>query len=118
MTKVFNVSTTKDLRAKLRTNMTAPERRLWACLRKNQLGVKFRRQFGVGCYIVDFYCPAKRLVIEVDGDSHFCAEGMAYDQVRDDYVRSLGIQVLRFTNQQVMQELDAVVENIRYELAK
>ena len=118
MTKVFNVSTTKDLRAQLRTNMTAPERRLWACLRKSQLGVKFRRQFGVGRYIVDFYCPAKRLVIEVDGDSHFSTEGMAYDQVRDDYVRSLGIQVLRFTNQQVMQELEAVVESIRYELAQ
>lgn len=118
MTKVFNVSTTKDLRAKLRTNMTEPERRLWQRLRKGQLGLQFRRQFGIGRYIIDFYCPSKRLVIELDGDSHYTQEGLVYDQMRDQYMVSLGIRVLHFTNPQVMQEIDAVVESIRYELAK
>ncbi|WP_067093836.1 endonuclease domain-containing protein [Marinomonas atlantica] len=118
MTKIYNQKRTKDLRSQLRTNMTEPERRLWSYLRKNQLGVKVRRQFGIGRYIVDFYCPAKRLVIEVDGDSHYTEEGMTYDQERDQYMASLGICVMRFTNQQVMQEMEAVVGMISAELKK
>ena len=117
MAKIYNQKRTKDLRSQLRANMTEPEKRLWHCLRRGQLGVKVRRQFGIGRYIVDFYCPARRLVIELDGDSHYTQEGMAYDQVRDAYMMSIGIQVLRFTNQQVMQEMDAVVEMIGDELA-
>ncbi|RDL44970.1 hypothetical protein DN730_04960 [Marinomonas piezotolerans] len=118
MTKIYNQKRTKSLRSQLRANMTDPERRLWRYLRKNQLGVKVRRQFGIGRYIVDFYCPAKRLVIEVDGDSHYTEEGMAYDQVRDQYMASLGICVMRFTNQQVMQEMEGVVDVIAAELKK
>lgn len=59
----------------LRTNATAPEQQLWQVLRNNQLGIKLRRQHGIGHYIADFYCPALKLVIEVDGDSHFTQDG-------------------------------------------
>ena len=60
--------------------MTEPEKRLWSILRNNQLGVKFRRQHGIGHYIVDFYCPELKLIIEVDGESHFSEDAQAYDR--------------------------------------
>ena len=118
MARIYNRKTTQVLRAELRTNMTEPERRLWYRLRGRQLGVKVRRQFGIGRYIVDFYCPAKKVVIELDGDSHYTEEGMAYDQERDQYMASLGIRVIRFTNQQVMQQLDGVMEVLLREFSK
>jgi very-short-patch-repair endonuclease len=110
--KVFNIKKNKLLRAELRNNQTEPEQRLWHRLRANQLGVKFRRQHGIGSYIVDFYCPERKLVVEVDGDSHFTAEAEEYDQIRDRYMQQLGLTVLRFTNQQVIQQLDDVVTKI------
>lgn len=109
MTKIFNTKNNSTLRAKLRNNMPEPERRLWSRLRRKQLGVKFRRQFGIGQYIVDFYCPEKRLVIEIDGDSHFHDLAEDSDKARDDYIKSLNIRVLRFTNLEVMQNIDGVL---------
>jgi len=117
MAKIYNRKSTQVLRVQLRANMTEPERRLWYRLRGGQLGVKIRRQFGIDRYIVDFYCPARRLVIELDGDSHYTQEGMIYDQERDQYVASLGMKVIRFTNQQVMQELETVMEVLAKELS-
>lgn len=102
----------KQFRQTLRRNMPEPEKRLWRCLRAKQLGVKFRRQHSIGRYVVDFYCPEKKLVIEVDGDSHFTPEAIAYDKERTRYIQSVGIDVLRVTNAQVMQELDAVLNQI------
>ncbi|MGI0120019.1 endonuclease domain-containing protein [Zooshikella sp. RANM57] len=102
----------------LRSNLTEPERRLWNALRKKQLRVKFRRQHGIGQYIVDFYCAERRLVIEVDGESHFTQEGMAYDDVRDTFLMSCGLKVLHFTNQQVMCELEGVLGRILMEVNK
>ncbi|MBU2713540.1 endonuclease domain-containing protein [Zooshikella harenae] len=105
-------------RRALRSNLTEPERRLWNALRKKQLGVKFRRQHGIGQYIVDFYCAERRLVIEVDGESHFTHEGIAYDDVRDRFLESCGLKVLHFTNQQVMCELEGVLSRIFIEVNK
>ncbi|WOD06231.1 endonuclease domain-containing protein [Marinomonas sp. GJ51-6] len=109
MTKIFNIKGNAGFRVALRKNMTEPERRLWSKIRNRQLGVKFRRQFGIGQYVVDFYCPEKRLVVEVDGDSHFNDSSATYDLARDAYFNSLNIQVLRFTNLDVMQNLDGVL---------
>ncbi|TBR41712.1 endonuclease domain-containing protein [Marinomonas agarivorans] len=109
MTKLFNTKHNAVLRSELRKAMTEPEQRLWYRLRNKQLGVKFRRQFGIGRYIVDFYCPEKRLVIEVDGDSHFSKAGLSYDSARDEYIKSLDIQVVRFTNLDVMQNIEGVL---------
>lgn len=112
MTKTFNIKANKPLRSALRSHMTEPEKRLWRCIRAHQLGVKFRRQHGIGNYIVDFYSPEIRLVIEVDGDSHFTREAQAYDQIRENFMSSLSIKTIRFTNEQAILELDAVLETI------
>ncbi|MGF1792894.1 endonuclease domain-containing protein [Photobacterium profundum] len=109
MNKVFNNKQQKAFRQKLRNDMPEPEKRLWSRIRSKQLLAKFRRQHGIGNYIVDFYCSEKKLVIELDGDSHFSQDGLDYDKKRDAYMNSLGIKVLRFTNLQVITELDGVV---------
>ncbi|MGL5598435.1 MAG: endonuclease domain-containing protein [Aeromonas sp.] len=106
---MLNDPKNKALRQQLRRNMTMPEQRLWQRIRNEQLGVKFRRQHGIGNYIADFYCPSHKLVIEVDGDSHFTEQGRDSDLQRDQFMHALGLRVLRFTNQQIMQELSAVL---------
>ncbi|WP_026471016.1 endonuclease domain-containing protein [Alkanindiges illinoisensis] len=106
--KIFNRTEYKERRQNLRNNATVAEQQLWQVLRNNQLGVKFRRQHGIGHYITDFYCPALKLVIEVDGDSHFTQAGQQNDQIRDQYFQSLDIAVLRFTNHEVLKNLFGV----------
>ena len=88
-------------RRKLRREMSPPERKLWSLLRNRQLGVKFRRQHPIGPYIADFYSRDVHLVVEVDGSSHFEADAIEYDHERDAYMRTLGLDVLRFTAREV-----------------
>ena len=98
--------------------MTGPETRLWAKLRARQLrGLKFRRQHGIGPYIVDFYCPEQSLVIEVDGDSHADADQMLKDQLRDRYLQSLGLRVIRYFNDDIVKNLDGVLEDLAEKLS-
>lgn len=100
-------------RRELRKEATIPERLLWEKLRNRALsGLKFRRQVGIGPFIVDFYCAEHRLVIEIDGESHFTSEGIAYDAERTAYLESLNNHVLRFTNADVMENINAVLERI------
>ncbi len=82
-------------------------------LRNNVLGVKFRRQQGIGPYIADFYSAKFQLVIEIDGDSHFDATGMAYDAERDAYMQGHDMRVLRFTNDEVRKNIDGVIATIQ-----
>jgi very-short-patch-repair endonuclease len=97
----------------LRTHLTDSEQLLWSRLRRKQiLGVQFYRQKPLGHFVVDFYVPSARLVIEVDGSQHVTAEQKAYDQQRTTYLRGQGLRVLRFTNHEVLQETEAVVEAI------
>ena len=110
--KIFNRQQQKLLRQQLRANMPMPEKILWAKIRNQQLGVKFRRQHGIGRYIVDFYCAECALVIELDGESHYAESAREYDSIRDDYMRSIDLQVLRFTNLDVMNNLDSVILRI------
>jgi very-short-patch-repair endonuclease len=99
---------------RLRGNMTDAEQKLWQCLRRKQInGWQFYRQKPLGPYIVDFYCAAANLVIELDGGQHFEATYQAADQQRDEYLRGLGLTVLRFDNRQVLLEMEAVLEVIR-----
>ncbi|MFZ1546009.1 MAG: endonuclease domain-containing protein [Candidatus Nitrotoga sp.] len=94
----------------LRCNMTDAEQKLWYRLRRKQInGWQFYRQKIIGSYIVDFYCPAARLVVELDGSQHFEPQHQATDQKRDAYLLSLGLRVLRFDNRQVLLEMDAVL---------
>jgi very-short-patch-repair endonuclease len=82
----------------LRNNTTLTERRLWAHLRGRKLeGFKFRRQHPIGEYIVDFYCPAAHLVIELDGYTHTFEKQVDYDEARDRWLKSQGCNVLRFS---------------------
>ena len=98
----------------LRRSATASEQRLWAALRGGQLcGLKFRRQVPIGPYVVDFFCPAARLVVEVDGAGHHTAEGMARDAARDALTRAHGVRVLRFPNDEVLRHLPEVLARIR-----
>ena len=97
----------------LRREMTDAEQRLWGRLRRKQLqGIQFYRQKPLGDYVVDFYAPAVRLVIEVDGSQHFEAAAMVADERRSAALRRMGLDVLRFDNRQVLLETDAVVEEI------
>jgi len=96
----------------LRSNQTEAEQRLWFHLRAHRfMGLKFKRQKPMGRYIVDFVCLERRLIIELDGGQH--AEQVTYDQHRDEWLRRQGYTVLRFWNNDVMQQLDSVLEQIR-----
>lgn len=109
----------KERSDRLRNNMTDAERRLWSKIRMRQLkGCHFYRQKPIGDYIVDFYCPKAKLVIEVDGGQHLSEEGAESDRFRDEYLRSLDLKVLRFTNAQVMKNVDEVVESIIENMSK
>ena len=107
----------KRLARRLRRDMTDAEHRLWFHLRRKQLdGVPCYRQKPIGPYIVDFYLPAVRLVIEVDGSQHATEPGTAVDRVRTAYLESVGLKVVRFDNRQVLLEMEAVLEAIWNEL--
>lgn len=109
------VSERQRSRAKqLRQTMTRAETLLWRHLKANRLdGLGFRRQTPIRNYIADFICMSAKLVIELDGESHDFDERQKADQKRDAFFVSEGFQVLRFTNDQVMSNLEGVVETIR-----
>ena len=107
----------KQYSRQLRENMTDAERHLWAKIRMKQLkGYQFYRQKPIGDYIVDFFCPMAKLVIEIDGSHHLVGETIEYDRIRDDYLSSLGLRVLRFTNTDVLTDIETVVDSIRGEI--
>ena len=101
----------------LRKNMTPAEQKLWAVLKDRQLdGFKFRAQHPVGRFIVDFYCPACRLMIEVDGSAHYSQAD--YDTARTEQLESHGYKVLRFTNDEVINHLSDVLTTIYQTITK
>src|SRR4051794_39683786 len=91
-----------------RRNMSPPEVRLWALLRRSAAGVSFRRQHPVGPYVADFYCPAAKLVIEIDGSTHDFT--VTRDEKRDDYMRALGLNILRIPASEVMADALSVAD--------
>ena len=98
---------------KLRRSMSLPERLLWGALRKNQLGLHFRRQHPAGDYVLDFYCDRAKLCIEVDGGSHdFTA---SRDAARDRWLAGRGVRTLRIAAQDVFRNLEAVIQYIAAE---
>jgi very-short-patch-repair endonuclease len=107
----------KQLSRQLRNNMTDAERHLWAKIRRKQLkGYQFYRQKPIGDYIVDLFCPRAKLVIEIDGSHHLVGDTVEYDRIRDDYLASLGLRVLRLTNAAVMRNIEGVMEKIGGEI--
>ena len=98
--------------AELRMNMTKAERILWSCLKLKQLGTKFIPQRPIGPFIVDFCCSECNLIIEVDGDSHGWDGGPEYDEDRSQFLKALGWNVVRYTNYDVLNGLNFVVDDI------
>src|SRR5262245_29429800 len=91
----------------LRRDPTPAEKKLWFGFLRD-LSEKFTRQKPLGTYVADFYCASRKLVVEIDGDSHFTSVGMEHDLVRDAFLTGRGVRVLRFTNEDVMQRFEAV----------
>ncbi len=103
----------KERARRLRTQMTDSERELWKRLsRKKVQGVKIYRQKPIGNYIVDFYAPKAKIVVEVDGSQHMESEQAARDLQRDAFLASKGLRVLRFDDLQVLKEIEGVMEVI------
>ena len=110
MKKIYNSQHNKELRSYLRHNPTKNEEKLWEYLRNRKFhGYKFHRQYGIYRYIVDFYCPSLKLVIEVDGNQHYTKDGLEYDRIRDKYIESLGLDILRFRNEEVLENTEEVL---------
>jgi very-short-patch-repair endonuclease len=117
MTTLFNKSSVKQKRKQLRNQMPSAEVILWSRLQKRQMsGFKFRRQYSVGNYVLDFYCPEARLAIEIDGDSHFQNGASDYDSSRQKSIEQFGIRFLRFTNLEIYKHLNKVLESIKVAL--
>jgi|SRR3989344_2758605 len=111
--KIHNIHVLADRRKELRTNQTPQEEKLWWYLRGKQLGYKFRRQHSIGGYILDFYCPEKKLIVELDGEVHDTQEAKEYDQVRDKFFTELNYKVLRFKNDEVVKDVKRVIAKIK-----
>lgn len=111
--KLYNKSETKELRRKLRQSLTPEERKIWNLVRnKKILDLKFFRQYSVGKYILDFYCPMIKLCLEIDGGQHNEEENLNYDENRTKYLKSLGIIVIRFWNNEINSNLEGVYEKL------
>lgn len=103
----------KFLARDLRKNMTDAERLVWSKVRRKQVnGHQFYRQKVIENYIVDFYCPKAKLVIEIDGGHHYSDKAVEKDKLRDKNLESLGIRVLRFSNLDVLKNIEGVMEHI------
>ena len=112
--KLSNEPYNKDFRCQLRHDMTDAERLLWKRLCKKQLdGWKFRRQHGLGDFVMDFYCPIIKLCIEVDGGIHDEPDVHQKDVRRTEFLEKQGIRVLRFKNEEIENNIDDVVNRIK-----
>jgi very-short-patch-repair endonuclease len=113
MNEIFNREDEKNKRRALRRSMPDAEVMLWSRLKGRQLlGCKFRRQYSVGSFVLDFFSPEIKMGIELDGDSHFQSGVREYDQKRQQFIESFGIKIIRILNIEIYQNLDGVLEMI------
>jgi|SRR5579862_1594364 len=111
--KIYNKLSTKGFRKLLRNRMTKAEVLVWSKLKGKQIqGYKFRRQFAIDSYIVDFYCPELRLAIEIDGESHEGKRLEVVDPKRQSDIEAHGIKVIRFANEDVYNNLDGIIQSV------
>ena len=111
--QIKNVTYLKDRTKDLRNNLTPAEAKLWTLLKNGALnGRKFRRQHSIQNYIVDFYCPSEKLIIELDGQGHFNTDKAILDADRDKNLMALGNTILRFENKLIFQTPDLVLAEI------
>ena len=115
--QIHNKPSLKAIRQDLRNNATFEETLLWQQLKGSKLNnKKFRRQHSIGNYIVDFYCPENKLVIELDGGIHSTKEAKEKDQHRDENLINFGLKVLRIENEEVIKDITSVLEKIKQQL--
>lgn len=113
MTKLYNRKCDLEKRRRLRNNMTETERLLWDRIKRRKInGNKFRRQYSIGGFIIDFYSPGLKIAIEVDGGYHLEEDQKIYDRERQNIFESIGIKVLRFTNDEIFLDIDSVLGQI------
>lgn len=108
----------KPIARNLRNNMTEAEWKLWGYLRRRQLGPRFRRQFPIGTYIVDFIALKVGLVIEVDGGQHYRPGNIRKDNIRTHYLEGYGLTVIRVNNNDVRSNIEGVIEYISKNIEK
>lgn len=113
MALLYNQRENKEKRKALRYNQTETEAMLWNEIRGSRLGIRFRRQFGIGSYIVDFYAPRVRLVIEIDGSIHTLEVIRSNDAERQKSIEGLGLKFLRFTTEEIQGNMGLVLQRIR-----
>lgn len=117
--RLNNLPRLKHFRRKLRSHLTPAEAKLWTSLKAKQLdGHRFRRQHSIGDYILDFYCAASKLAIELDGQAHDSAMAAEYDHERTLFLQATGIRVMRFENKTVFDHPDWLLKQIREALAE
>ena len=110
---LFNRKNLKSIRSSLRNKSTSAEAVLWDLLKSGKLkGRKFRRQHSIDNYIVDFYCPSEKLIVELDGNIHGDYNKIEKDKIRDKYLEELGLTILRFENRFVFQDPDYLLDEI------
>jgi len=113
MTKHYNKTSEKEKRRTLRKNQTYAEKVMWQQLRNRQLlGIKFKRQYSVDHFLIDFYAPELKLAIELDGSIHESAEHKEYDKARPEYIENFGISFIRITNQELFANPNKTFERI------
>ena len=113
MNKLYNKHSEIEKRRILRQDITQAEKILWDKIRNRQLeDCKFRRQYSVDKFVIDFYSPELKLAIEIDGESHFQPGAAEYDQARQEFMESLGIRFIRFTNNEIYGNVSGVLETI------
>ena len=114
-----NDPTLKERRRELRRNQTDAEKAFWAHVRNSQVfGMKFFRQYSVGPYILDFYCPTLKLAVELDGGQHNQQENREYDTARSAYLNAHGIEVIRYWNNEVLCEISGVLAQLEQRVAE
>lgn len=117
MTKHFNKSIETEKRRLLRKQQTFTENILWMHLRKRQtLGYKFRRQYSVDHFVIDFYCPELKLAVELDGSVHEIPEQKNYDAARQKYLEAFGIKFVRITNEEFLGNPNKAFSKIENEI--
>jgi very-short-patch-repair endonuclease len=108
-----NDPTLKQRRRELRRNQTEADKTLWTRLRNKQFyGMKFFRQYSIGPYILDFYCPTAKLAVELDGGQHNQLENKEYNAARSEYLKALGIEVMRFWNNEVLLDIQSILAGL------
>ena len=104
-------------RKRLRSNQTFAEKVFWEAVRGKELGVRFRRQHGVGSFTLDFYCSELRLAIELDGEYHLEKTAQLHDEQRTKFLSEFSISVLRFSNKEILEDLDRVIKHLKERIA-